>query len=110
MALAQLDLYLQLLHWILLKLPTRKWLFKQQRCSTGQETGNEFCCTWYEHSLTVCFFFTRSSIERTPSSLKQASSPEECAVTKSPRGSGCHTPEVCQELENTNFSWVMLVV
>ncbi|PNF24909.1 RING finger protein 157 [Cryptotermes secundus] len=35
----------------------------------------------------------RSSIERTPSSLKQASSPEECMLTKSPRSSACHTPE-----------------
>lgn len=35
----------------------------------------------------------RSSTERTPSSLKQASSPEECMLTKSPRSSACHTPE-----------------
>lgn len=44
--------------------------------------------------LNVCLFLTRSSIERTPSSLKQASSPEECMLTKSPRSSACHTPEV----------------
>jgi hypothetical protein len=49
MVLAQLDLYLQFLHWILLKLPTRKWLFKQPRYLTGQETQNEFYCTQNEH-------------------------------------------------------------
>ena len=37
-------------------------------------------------------------MERTPSSLKQGSSPEDCEVTKRSRdtgnGSACHTPEV----------------
>jgi len=46
-----------------------------------------------EVAVQAAEVLNRSTIERTPSSLKQASSPEDCAVTKSPRGSGCHTPE-----------------
>ncbi|KAJ9574376.1 hypothetical protein L9F63_025977, partial [Diploptera punctata] len=50
-----------------------------------------------EVAVQAAEVLNRSSMERTPSSLKQTSSPEDCEVTKRSRetgnGSACHTPE-----------------
>ncbi|KAJ9595510.1 hypothetical protein L9F63_013275, partial [Diploptera punctata] len=65
-------------------------LYLTTSCIPVERNSPELC------PIVLCSDY-RSSMERTPSSLKQTSSPEDCEVTKRSRetgnGSACHTPE-----------------